>query len=137
RDRTRHSRGFGGVGANPCRALLPKIFPRRSCSQTPLFCGAEAMILVLTYHKVVRGSEENPEFYSIRAEQLERHIELLHQHNFRILPPTELLNAKPQSGSSCVLSFDDATLDHVEIVKPVLERLSCRGLFFVPTAKLD
>jgi peptidoglycan/xylan/chitin deacetylase (PgdA/CDA1 family) len=36
-----------------------------------------------------------------------------------------------------VLSFDDATLDHFEVVKPVLERLSCRGLFFVPTAKLD
>ena len=95
------------------------------------------MILVLTYHKVVRGPEEHPEFYSIRAEQLERHIELLHEKNFRILPPGELLNREAQSGSSCVLTFDDGTLDHFEVVKPVLERLSCRGLFFVPTAKLD
>jgi len=95
------------------------------------------MILVLTYHKVVRGPEEHPEFYSIRAEQLERHIELLHEKNFRILPPGGLLNREAQSGSSCVLTFDDGTLDHFEVVKPVLERLSCRGLFFVPTARLD
>jgi len=95
------------------------------------------MILVLTYHKVVRGPEEHPEFYSVRAEELERHIELLHQNNFRILSPADLLNAEAQSGSACVLSFDDGTLDHFEVVKPLLERLSCRGLFFVPSAKLD
>ena len=95
------------------------------------------MILVLTYHKVVRGPEEHPEFYSIRAEQLERHIELLHQNKFLFLSPTDLLNGEAQSGSACVLSFDDGTLDHFEVVKPVLERLGCRGLFFVPTAKLD
>jgi len=109
------------------------------------------MILFLTYHKVLTQAEESPEFYSITAEQLERHLELLQESGFRILPPPELLELSnccgrkavaPESSISnsrpvCVLSFDDGTVDHFETVLSVLARRKCRGLFFVPTHKLN
>ena len=95
------------------------------------------MILVLTYHKVLRAAEEHAEFYSVQATQLENHINLLRENTFSILSPADLLDYHEQSGPVCVLSFDDATVDHFELVKPMLERKNCRGLFFVPTSKLD
>jgi peptidoglycan/xylan/chitin deacetylase (PgdA/CDA1 family) len=95
------------------------------------------MILVLTYHKVLRAAEEHVEFYAIREEQLESHIDLLRKNTFSILSPTDLLEFQTPPGRVCVLSFDDGTVDHFEVVKPLLERKNCRGLFFVPTSKVD
>jgi hypothetical protein len=34
------------------------------------------MILVLTYHKVLRGPDPEPRFYPIQGEQLERQLEM-------------------------------------------------------------
>ncbi len=96
------------------------------------------MILILTYHKILAGTEPRPDFYSVLAEQLETHIDLLREKAFSILSPTELLNCgKRKAAPVCVLTFDDGTADHFEVVKPLLERRNCRGLFFVPTAKLN
>src|SRR5208282_5965625 len=36
-----------------------------------------------------------------------------------------------------LLSFDDGTLDHFEVVLPILEQHHLRAVFFVPTAKLN
>ena len=49
------------------------------------------MILVLTYHKVLRGPDPESEFYTIRAEHLARQLESLAQGGFRALAPEELL----------------------------------------------
>jgi len=95
------------------------------------------MILVLTYHKVLREPETSPEFYNVTAQQLDRHLELLVENGFRPAAPDELLKKTPPAGRPFVLTFDDATEDHHDVVLPVLERHGCRAIFFVPTSKLN
>ena len=95
------------------------------------------MILFLTYHKVVRQPEVKPGFYTIRAEQLERQLELLARSGFEPLAPQKLLHDKQPQERSYVLSFDDGTQDHYEVVMPVLARYKQKAIFFVPTSKLD
>jgi peptidoglycan/xylan/chitin deacetylase (PgdA/CDA1 family) len=95
------------------------------------------MILVLTYHKVLAGPDPKSGFYTIRAQQLEHHLELLAQSGFHALSPEELAGGKPPPERSYLLSFDDGTADHYEVVLPLLARYGRRAVFFVPTAKLD
>jgi len=95
------------------------------------------MILVLTYHKVLSAVDRQSDFYSVLASQLEYHIDVLRNNEFSILSPLELLGGQPQVNRTCVLTFDDGTIDHFELVKPILEERNCRGLFFVPTSKLN
>lgn len=95
------------------------------------------MILVLTYHEVIRGPVPESEFYTIRAEQLERQLELLAQSGCPVLSPAELAGCEPPSRRGCLLSFDDGTADHYEVVLPLLARYGYRAVFFVPTSKLD
>jgi peptidoglycan/xylan/chitin deacetylase (PgdA/CDA1 family) len=47
----------------------------------------------------------------------------------------ELENNSPEN--KCILTFDDATCDHYDVVFPMLEKHRWRGSFFVPTAKLN
>src|SRR5258706_12952563 len=104
------------------------------------------MILFLTYHKVLRGPESKPELYTVQAGQLQRHLELLAKKGLRSLPVRELIggeaaratpdrasrgpaNASKPDRESCapaaepvsfLLTFDDGTVDHYEIVLPLL-----------------
>jgi peptidoglycan/xylan/chitin deacetylase (PgdA/CDA1 family) len=95
------------------------------------------MILFLTYHKVVREPEARAEFYTIRAEQLERQLELLARSGLEPIAPHQLRDNKGPSRNTYILSFDDGTQDHFDVVLPILARYKLRGIFFVPTAKLD
>jgi peptidoglycan/xylan/chitin deacetylase (PgdA/CDA1 family) len=95
------------------------------------------MILILTYHKVLRGPDPRPDFYTIRADQLERQLELLAQSGFHALSPEELTDYKPQPDPAYLLTFDDGTQDHYEVVLPMLARYHLRAIFFVPTSKLN
>jgi peptidoglycan/xylan/chitin deacetylase (PgdA/CDA1 family) len=95
------------------------------------------MILILTYHKVVREVQGRPKFYTIRADQLERQLELLAGGGFESLSPEQLVDHKDPSRNAYILSFDDGTEDHYEVVMPVLARYKQRAIFFVPTAKID
>jgi peptidoglycan/xylan/chitin deacetylase (PgdA/CDA1 family) len=95
------------------------------------------MILVLTYHKVIRGPDPESDLYTIQAEQMERQLELLSQSGVPVLSPAELAGCEPPSQQACFLSFDDGTADHYEVVLPLLVRYGYRAVFFVPTAKLD
>ena len=93
------------------------------------------MLLFLTYHKVQVGP--SGEFYTLRPEQLEQQLDQLAQNGFRVLPPQALFEPELGTDQACVLSFDDATHDHLEIVLPLLGNRKHQALFFVPTAKLD
>src|SRR5438874_10996680 len=95
------------------------------------------MILFLTYHQVIQGTEAAPAFYTIRAELLERQLELLARSGFQPLSPEELPDYRPGPNPACVLSFDDGTEDHHDVVLPLLSRYKWRAIFFVPTAKLN
>ena len=128
------------------------------------------MTLLLTYHKVGVQSGAQAEFYTILAEQLEHHLELLRQTGFQVSSPDALLNSQdgamqgngarsPLSAGAlepsppmdaaadrnvgaplqrrCLLTFDDGTRDHFEVVMPVLQRSNSRALFFICASKLN
>src|SRR5688572_9510388 len=93
------------------------------------------MILCLTYHKVC--AEPVPEFYTIPPEQLEKHLSLLATSGHVPLTHAALVSQRKPAGGAQVLTFDDGTEDHYEIVLPILTRFQCRAVFFVPTAKIN
>ena len=96
------------------------------------------MILILTYHKVVPGSESHSDFYPVPAEKFARQLELLLRSNLRPLTPGGLLNYESDhQRPSFILTFDDGTEDHRQVVLPLLQKHDCQGIFFVPTAKIN
>jgi peptidoglycan/xylan/chitin deacetylase (PgdA/CDA1 family) len=95
------------------------------------------MILVLAYHKVLSGADPESDFYTLQAEKLERHLQLLAQSGLHALSPEQLVGSEPPCQGSYLLSFDDGTADHYGVVLPLLVRYGCRAVFFVPSSKLD
>jgi peptidoglycan/xylan/chitin deacetylase (PgdA/CDA1 family) len=95
------------------------------------------MILILTYHKVLRDPGAKPEFYTITATHLERQLELLARSGFPALTPEQLAQGALPQWPAYLLTFDDATVDHYEVVAPLLARYHLRAVFFAPTAKLN
>jgi peptidoglycan/xylan/chitin deacetylase (PgdA/CDA1 family) len=96
------------------------------------------MILVLTYHRVCEtpaGTE--PNFYTISGAQLDRQLGLLHEKGYACMKIEDLIGASTIPEHRYILTFDDGTSDHREIVFPLLEKHRCRGAFFIPTAQLN
>src|SRR3954470_3773109 len=98
------------------------------------------MILVLTYHKVLRDTRSDPDLYTTSSDTFARHLDLLAQSGIRPLSPPELLQwqagDKDRKEPAYVLTFDDGTQDHFENVLPLLERQHRHAIFFVPTSKV-
>lgn len=92
-------------------------------------------MLFLTYHKVSAASADQ-EFYTVSPGQLSEHLALLKEHRYRPGDLDALLAGKNEE-SAYFLTFDDGTLDHVTHVLPLLQVSGERGIFFIPTAKLD
>lgn len=94
------------------------------------------MIRILTYHRVLdRADEGEPEFYSISATQLAHHLEVLHSRGWESVHLQDLGNAALEN--KYVLTFDDGTSDHHEVVLPLLKKHGCRASFYIPTTKLN
>jgi len=94
------------------------------------------LLLFLTYHRVLPSPHPKPEFYDISAANLEKHLQVLSRSTLKALTPGELLTGPPDK-PSFILSFDDGTRDHFDVVSPLLLRYSCQAIFFVPTTKLN
>ena len=69
-----------------------------------VLCGPKAMILVLTYHKVLRGPDPESGFYTIQAGQLERQLELLAQSGLQALAPEKLVGFEPRPNGPIFLA---------------------------------
>jgi peptidoglycan/xylan/chitin deacetylase (PgdA/CDA1 family) len=96
------------------------------------------MRLIFTYHEVREGADESDaNFYTISPAQLSHHIATLTAQGRQSATLEELLPGKMLPEDRYVLTFDDATIDHYEVVFPLLGKNRCRASFFVPTAKLD
>ena len=95
------------------------------------------MILILTYHRVLRQPHARPKFHDVSAEAFERQIEALAERELKPLALGELLDSRSIRQPSFILTFDDGTEDHFETVLPVLARKQWHGVFFVPTADLN
>ena len=99
------------------------------------------MILVLTYHKVC-GAEANREreFYTVSRDSFVAQIKAVLQAGYHEVHSEDLLEGRNANGARAakfLLTFDDGTADHYEIVFPVLKELGLRGIFFVPTVRLN
>ncbi|MDB6123746.1 MAG: polysaccharide deacetylase family protein [Pedosphaera sp.] len=96
------------------------------------------MIFLFTYHKVRESdSAGGNDFYTVSPDQLARHIAMLNAKGFQNLKIDELIRNPIQSGNKYILTFDDGTYDHYEIVFPLLQKNNCQGVFFIPTSKLN
>jgi peptidoglycan/xylan/chitin deacetylase (PgdA/CDA1 family) len=96
------------------------------------------MTLFLTYHKVNPGENSGDSgFYTVTQRQLEAHFESLAAMNLTCVSGSALSEEKLIPPNNFVLSFDDATADHFEIVWPLLRKRGWTAIFFVPTAKLN
>jgi len=96
------------------------------------------MILVLTYHMVGEtpvGAE--PNFYTVSARQFDRQLEALKNSRSQPVSVEHLVKNGVPPDNRHLLTFDDGTADHYEIVFPLLQKHGMRGLFFVPTANVD
>ena len=94
------------------------------------------MMPVFTYHKVSEGEDAGSrEFYTVPRTLLVMQIESALARGYAVpdigRPPDDTATARP-----FWMTFDDGTLDHYEIVTPVLNGKNVRGIFFVPTTKL-
>lgn len=95
-------------------------------------------MLVLTCHKISAGEAgARADFYTVSRDQLTRHARALEETGW--LPTrAEVLRADSlPPGRHFLLTFDDATEDHYEVVFPWLQEREWRAVFFVPTAKLN
>lgn len=99
------------------------------------------MILFLTYHKVSAAADRGDrDFYTVPRDVMITQIKETVAAGFQPLSINRLLTdekAPSFPGLNYVLSYDDGTLDHYEIVLPTLQAAGLRGIFFVPTAKLN
>jgi len=96
------------------------------------------MILILTYHIIVTGpATDAGEFYTITRDVLESQLGVLRARGYRSLRLDELLSNGPPPPNCCLLTFDDGTQDHYDIVLPLLEEHKFQGVFFVCTGQFD
>jgi peptidoglycan/xylan/chitin deacetylase (PgdA/CDA1 family) len=120
------------VGSAPCET---------PCSRPPirsmLVDARDTLFLFLTYHRVLAEASDQPEFYDVSTSRFEQQLEMLKTAGFKCVTADQLLKSEGPEAGSFVLSFDDGTKDHLEVVAPILKHHDCRATFFVPTAKLN
>ncbi len=99
------------------------------------------MILFLTYHKIsTAGNERDKDFYTVHSDVMIAQIKAAVTAGYHPLPINRLLTSEKTPilpGSNYVLSYDDGSADHYEIVFPLLQQAGLRGIFFIPTGKLN
>jgi peptidoglycan/xylan/chitin deacetylase (PgdA/CDA1 family) len=99
------------------------------------------VILFLTYHKIgLPGKRADRDFYTVPSDVMSVQIAATEAAGFQPLSIESLFTdekAPHFHGNNYVLSYDDGTSDHYEIVFPMLQEARLRGVFFVPTAKLN
>ncbi len=96
------------------------------------------MIYVFTYHKVRESAGlGGNDFYTVSPDQLDRHLQTLNARGCKPIKVQELLQNQSPPEGGYLLSFDDGTTDHHNVVFPLLQKHGCQGIFFIPTAKLN
>lgn len=96
------------------------------------------MILFLTYHKLCAGAGTGGrDFYTVTRDQLALHFQALAAAGRQCVPVSALREGAALPPNNFILSFDDGTADHFEMVLPLLRERGWTATFFVPTGKLN
>jgi peptidoglycan/xylan/chitin deacetylase (PgdA/CDA1 family) len=97
------------------------------------------MLLVLTYHRIVKNPGDVKGFFDVSAGEIESHLQAALQIWGRAATPADLQSEQRESSiarAGFLVTFDDGTTDHYFTAAPLLERHGVRGVFFVNTARL-
>jgi peptidoglycan/xylan/chitin deacetylase (PgdA/CDA1 family) len=97
------------------------------------------MLLVLTYHRIVKYPGDINGFFDVCVGEIEAHIQAALQIWGGAATPADLQKEQREGGSSragFLVTFDDGTADHYFTAAPLLERHGLHGVFFVNTARL-
>ena len=92
--------------------------------------------LVVMYHYVREYPESSPGgIRPLFTGEFETQLDWL-EENFQVVPPDDFLsslkdNFRTARKPKCLLTFDDGTRDHLEVVAPILRRRSLSGVFSV------
>lgn len=98
-------------------------------------------IVILMYHALYDSEADRSRIepvdrpYALSAQQFERQMQLLQQHDIRVLSPRVL---EPDSGDTApaagvVISFDDGHASNAELALPILQRSGVTAAFFLTT----
>ena len=92
------------------------------------------MLICLVYHKVLLHVDHS--VHSVSRAGFVRQLSLLRQSGLPVVDP-QLLAQHTAEPSGILLTFDDATSDHFDSVRPLLAHFGMQAIFYVPTARLD
>lgn len=88
--------------------------------------------VILQYHHV---SDTSPKSTSISPAQFEVHLQYLKDHNFTVVPLSEIMNTikmqQPLKDKMVAITFDDAYQDNVTFAKPLLDKFNYPYTIFV------
>jgi len=90
------------------------------------------MLLFLVYHRVSTGPPTGR--YTVGVDALLSDLTAVRQSMVPVIDPGRM--AAPHGPNGVVLAFDDGTVDHFQVVLPVLSDCGLPGLFYVPTGRL-
>jgi peptidoglycan/xylan/chitin deacetylase (PgdA/CDA1 family) len=94
--------------------------------------------LVMMYHYVLPEKEQNSRkgIVSLNPKEFERQLDFL-EDNFEIINPQQFIQLKQTKKPKCLLTFDDGTKDHFNVIFPILKKRGLKGVFFVLTGPLE
>jgi len=130
------SRGGRLLGALACASLLLGV---GACRRVGAGDPEKSPVPVLMYHKVIRGGD--PAQFAIPESLFREHMAHLAARDFVSVLPDDyqafLEHSEPLPAKPVMLTFDDWTPDHFEIVRPILDEYGFKGVFFVFTDALS
>jgi peptidoglycan/xylan/chitin deacetylase (PgdA/CDA1 family) len=91
--------------------------------------------LILVYHGIARIERRlDPRNLVVDPERFFAQVEVLKRRDYTFLTVSEFvsrLNGGPPADRLCALTFDDGTIDHLEVLPELLERLDVRATLYV------
>ena len=93
------------------------------------------MITILTYHDIL--PQQGTQHYSVPIHRLKEHLDVLLRSGMLPLDPALLQEPDRIGSASFFLTFDDGHELHAKLTAPLLTKHGIRGIFFVPTQRLD
>ena len=93
------------------------------------------MLIFLVYHRIQHHREGD--IYTVSLTNFRAQLSMVQQAGLPILNPCVLSGSGEPWHSGVILTFDDGTTDHFQIVRPLLRELGIQALFYISTAKLN
>jgi len=93
-------------------------------------------VIVLLYHRVEQGGIGNK--YTLRLSSFEEQLGYLHSQGYKTILPKEIVKyVQHNPPKTIIISFDDGTADHHDIVYPMLKKYGFKGVFFIISKYTD